>query len=104
MIIETTHNREATEDTNSEAKKDTALRLRQALCGLGLTPKDVAQLGIPYQTVYKHVTGSRNISAGSAVLYETILGIDRASLRPDLWPGHESECQHVHHEKQQEEM
>lgn len=52
----------------------------------GFTLKQAAEQGIPYQTVYKQLKGTRPIGAKSAMRYHKILGIPLYELRPDLWP------------------
>lgn len=51
-----------------------------------LTLKQAAEQGIPYQTVYKQLKGTRSIGAKTAMRYHKILGIPLYELRPDLWP------------------
>ena len=60
--------------------------LKEAFERRGLTCALAARLGAPYQTIYKQYKGDRNVGVRSALLYESILGIPRSELRPDLWP------------------
>lgn len=60
--------------------------LKEALERRGLTCALAARLGAPYQTIYKQYKGDRNVGVRSALLYESVLGIPRSELRPDLWP------------------
>ena len=60
--------------------------LKEALERRCLTWALAARLGAPYQTIYKQYKGDRNVGVRSALLYESVLGIPRSELRPDLWP------------------
>lgn len=61
----------------------------------GLSLKEMSQKGVSYQTLYKHYTGERKITAESAVLYEKLFGIPRHILRPDLWEFEEKDTHHA---------
>lgn len=63
--------------------------LKEAFSARGLSCRDAARLGLKYPTVWVHLHGKRNIGPRSALLYESVLGIPRSELRPDLWPPHE---------------
>ena len=42
--------------------------------------------GIPYTTLWQHYRGTRKVTPEMAIRYESLLGIPRSELRPDLWP------------------
>ena len=56
----------------------------------GLSCREAAKVGLRYQTVWLHLHGLRNVGVKSALLYESVLGIPRSELRPDIWPPTES--------------
>lgn len=69
------------------------ITLNRAFCSRGLTAKSASTIsGIRYVTIYQHLTGKRSISAEMTLKYETLLGIPRSELRPDLWPPDESQA------------
>lgn len=64
---------------------------KQIIQDRGLSLKEMSRKGVSYQTLYKHYTGQRKITAESAILYETLFGIPRNVLRPDLWSSEEED-------------
>lgn len=61
--------------------------LKQALDARGLRKSDLCGVdGLCYSLARRHYMGERSIGAKYAILYETLLGIPRSELRPDLWP------------------
>lgn len=54
----------------------------------GLTFDEMARLAgfSSRSAVFQHCTGSRRISAESAIRYSRTFGIPLCQLRPDLWP------------------
>lgn len=60
--------------------------LKIALDVRGLTVLEASKKGAPYQTLRKQYLGERAVGWKSALRYESILGIPRSELRPDLWP------------------
>ena len=51
----------------------------------GMTAREAAKLGIPYDTLCKHIQGTRKVGVKAAIRYEKLLGIPRWETRPDLW-------------------
>jgi len=51
----------------------------------GLTAMEVSKLGIPYNTIIKHLSGERCVGPKTAIKYEQAIGIKRWELRPDIW-------------------
>ena len=52
----------------------------------GLSPNDIAHMGIPYQTIYKQYHGDREVTADYALKIEYVSGIPKEEIRPDIWP------------------
>ena len=60
---------------------------KKALTARGLDVNSASKAsGIGYDTIWKHALGLREVSPAMALRYETLLGIPRHELRPDLWP------------------
>lgn len=51
----------------------------------GLTPNILAHMGMPYQTVYKQYHGFREVTPEYAMRYESMAGIPKREIRPDIW-------------------
>lgn len=67
--------------------KNLSSPLWNALVMRGLSINEASKkYGIPYDRIWSHCTGRRSISPEMAVEYETLIGIPRSELRPDLWP------------------
>lgn len=60
--------------------------LKLALERRGLSMSDAARKGIPLSTIAKHCNGERELGLKAVLRYESLLGIPRSELRPDLWP------------------
>lgn len=61
--------------------------IQTTLASLGMSVAKASRMtGIPYITISQHLRGIRTISPELAIKYESLLGIPRSDLRPDLWP------------------
>ena len=65
---------------------------REIFSRLGISAREAARRGIPYDTLCKHLQGAREVGPKAALRYEKVLGIPRWEMRPDLWskPGEEN--------------
>lgn len=60
--------------------------LKESLDRRGLTVPEASKKGVPYHALYKQYAGLRTVGVRCALLYESVLGIPRSELRPDIWP------------------
>ena len=60
--------------------------LQLALKRRSMTMTEASKKGIPLSTITKHCNGMRELGLKAVLRYETLLGIPRSELRPDLWP------------------